>query len=262
MLGTNRMILIWSYKRKCLLSVNSKSVRSDASWSLGCLCRVLWWVLWLSSQVIFIFFPGKNCFPLVRWITYTIQAMYTLSMYRYLHVAFIYIGLSFCDTLDKKGWGNHCPHNNKWLPNKTYYFSTSIKAQLASFWTQLDIDITKSNTGDLLAREGRASEGAGSTISDVPTWSRPMVCGCPEWDPCRFSNCARKDSTRLCKIYVSMELITPRCRLRSLNRRIPFWWRIGRRWLSDTSEPHTHLTISKWLSTHSLSLSQARSQRQ
>ena len=66
----------------------------------------------------------------------------------------------------------------------------------------------------------------------------------------------------LCKIYVSMELITPRCRLRSSDRRIPFWWRIGRRWLSDTSEPHTHLTISKWLSTISLSLSQARSQRQ
>ena len=124
------------------------------------------------------FLMRKNCFPLVRWTTYTNQAMYTLNIYRYstIYRYLSYIWLSLCDTLDQKRWGNRYPHNSKRLPDKTCYFSTSIKTQLASFWMQLGVDITKRNMGDLLAKGGRASEGAGGPILDVLTWSPPMVC--------------------------------------------------------------------------------------
>ena len=101
----------------------------------------------------YFYFPRKNYFPLVRWIVYTNQAMYTQSIHAYstIYKSFsIYTWLSLCDTLDKKRWGNYYPHNNKRLLDKTCYFSTSFKTQLASFWTWIDIDITPSSMGDLL----------------------------------------------------------------------------------------------------------------
>ena len=78
------------------------------------------------------FLMRKNCFPLVRWTTYTNQAMYTLNIYRYstIYRYLSYIWLSLCDTLDQKRWGNRYPHNSKRLPDKTCYFSTSIRTHL------------------------------------------------------------------------------------------------------------------------------------
>ena len=131
---------------------------------------------------------------------------------------------------------NYHGHTNRGLRE-----STDDGVMSNRLWT--DLEVTRLET-----REVRSDEA--------------MNCRCCEWWDYELNklglsreNEEKDEDQGVCKIYVSMELITPRCRLRSSNRRIPFWWRIGRRWLSDTSEPHTHLTISKWLSTHSLSLS-------
>ena len=51
------------------------------------------WVSKLNLQHrLYVFFPRKICFPLVTRITYTDQAMYTLSIYRY---STIYVSLSY-----------------------------------------------------------------------------------------------------------------------------------------------------------------------
>ena len=100
-----------------------------------------------------------------------------LSIYRYSSLLMgrfhTYLHIVVWHLWWKRG-SNHCPHNNKRLHDKTCYFSTSIKTHLTSFWTQLDIDITESNMGDLLAG-GTSSEAAGSTISDVLAWGPSMV---------------------------------------------------------------------------------------